>query len=87
MAVADDAVRGLPSPGVTGVFTAEQALKQILAGTGVTYRLTGPEAVGPGPAARGVGRGDGPRHQRRLAQVHGAAARHAADDHGHPRAP
>ena len=30
----------LQSPGVAGLFTAEQALAQLLAGTGVTYRFT-----------------------------------------------
>jgi len=43
--VADDAVRSVQSPGVDGVLTAEQALRRIVAGTGVTCRLTGPEAV------------------------------------------
>ena len=42
---ADDTVRSLQSAGVTGTFTPEQALKRILAGTGVTHRVAGPEAV------------------------------------------
>ena len=42
---ADDAVRSLQSAGVNGVFTPEQALKRILAGTGVTHRVTGADAV------------------------------------------
>jgi catecholate siderophore receptor len=37
---ADDAVRSLQSGGVSGVFTPEQALRRILAGTGVAHRLT-----------------------------------------------
>lgn len=43
--VSDAKIRELPSPGVTGVYTAEQALKQLLAGSGVSYRFTGPAAV------------------------------------------
>ena len=48
-----DAIRSISSPGVSGVYTVEQALKQLLAGTGVTYRLTAPETVTlevPGPS-------------------------------------
>ena len=40
-----EAIRGIVSPGVSGMFTAEQALKQILAGTGVTYRFTKADTV------------------------------------------
>ncbi len=40
-----DSVRDIPSPGVTGVFTAEQALRKLLEGTGVTSRWTGADAV------------------------------------------
>jgi catecholate siderophore receptor len=43
--IADDVVRSLQSAGVKGVLTPEQALKRLLAGTGVTYRVTGPDAV------------------------------------------
>jgi len=43
--VPHDALRALPSPGVSGVYTAEQALRQLLAGTGVTYRVTAPGSV------------------------------------------
>jgi catecholate siderophore receptor len=35
----------LQSPGVSGLHTAEQALEQILAGTGISYRFTAPNAV------------------------------------------
>jgi len=45
VAVAEDAVLSLPSPGVSGVFSAEQALKRLLSGTGVMYRLTGDAAA------------------------------------------
>jgi catecholate siderophore receptor len=38
-------VRDLHSPGVSGVYTAEQALKQLLAETGVSYRFTDPTSV------------------------------------------
>jgi|GEM_PF-3610484 len=33
-------IRTLQSPGVSGVYTSEQALKQLLSKTGVTYRFT-----------------------------------------------
>jgi catecholate siderophore receptor len=49
-----EAIRNLPSPGVSGVLTAEQALKQILTGTKINYRMTGPDAATlelPGVAA------------------------------------
>lgn len=35
-----DEMRAINSPGVSGVYTIEQALKQILEGTGVSYRFT-----------------------------------------------
>jgi iron complex outermembrane receptor protein len=34
-------VRGISSPGVRGSMTAEQGLARLLAGTGITYRMTG----------------------------------------------
>ena len=39
------AIGTVQSPGVSGVHTAEQGLQLLLTGTGVTYRLTGPQAV------------------------------------------
>jgi iron complex outermembrane receptor protein len=36
---------GVVSPGVQGRLESEQALRRMLAGTGLTYRLTGPRAV------------------------------------------
>lgn len=39
--VPNEKMRGVPSPGLSGVYTAEQALKQLLTGTGVGYKLTG----------------------------------------------
>lgn len=36
---------GIISPGVQGRLESEQALRRMLAGTGLTYRLTGPRAV------------------------------------------
>jgi catecholate siderophore receptor len=36
----DDGMRGIPSEGLSGVYTDEQALKQLLNGTGISYRLT-----------------------------------------------
>lgn len=38
-------IGSLSSPGVVGRYTAEQALQQMLAGTGLTYRFTSPNAV------------------------------------------
>ena len=35
----------IPSPGVAGVYTTEEALKKILTGTGVTYRFISSESV------------------------------------------
>src|SRR5262245_59742215 len=43
--VPENKIRTLPSPGVSGVFTAEKALQQILAGTGINYRFSGPKIV------------------------------------------
>ncbi|MGH9852397.1 MAG: TonB-dependent receptor plug domain-containing protein, partial [Blastocatellia bacterium] len=43
--VPNEKLRAIPSPGVSGVYTAERALAQILAGTGVTYRFSGPKIV------------------------------------------
>lgn len=43
--IADDLVRNLTSPGVTGRFTAEQALQQLLVGTNFSFRFTAPTAV------------------------------------------
>lgn len=36
----NEAMRGIPSPGLSGVYTPEQALKQLLTGTGVGYQVT-----------------------------------------------
>ena len=38
-------VRGLTSPGVSGVYTADQALVQLLRGTSLTFRFTAPFAA------------------------------------------
>jgi len=43
--VPNEKLRAIPSPGVSGVHTAERALTQILAGTGVIYRFSGPKIV------------------------------------------
>jgi len=37
--ISKDGIGSLPSPGVIGIYTPEKALRQLLAGTGVTYRL------------------------------------------------
>lgn len=43
--IPNEKLRTIPSPGVSGLYTAEQALVQILSGTGVTYRFNGPKIV------------------------------------------
>jgi catecholate siderophore receptor len=43
--VAQAGLYELPSPGVSGVFSPQQALEQLLAGTGVAFRLTSPTSV------------------------------------------
>lgn len=43
--MSNDSMLGLASQGVSGVYTVEEALKQLLAGTGVTYRLIDAETV------------------------------------------
>ena len=39
----NEAMRGIPSTGLSGVYTPEQALKQLLTGTGVGYQSYGGE--------------------------------------------
>jgi catecholate siderophore receptor len=43
--LANDEINNISSPGVSGVYTVEQALKQLLAGTGVTYRSLASDAM------------------------------------------
>lgn len=43
--IPDDRLRSISSPGVMGVYTTEQALAQILTGTGVGYRFNSPKLV------------------------------------------
>jgi catecholate siderophore receptor len=38
-------IKSISSPGVSGALTPERALQQLLAGTGITYRFTGPTIV------------------------------------------
>ncbi|TBR21326.1 MAG: hypothetical protein EPO10_30090, partial [Reyranella sp.] len=40
-----EVARGVASPGVSGEMTPEQALTRLLAGTGITYRVTGNTAM------------------------------------------
>ena len=40
-----EAIRSLATQGVQGLFTADQALRELLAGTGVTYKFTGVRTV------------------------------------------
>ena len=44
-AVSKEGFRSLSSPGVTGLYTPEQALQKLLADTGLTYRFTSATAV------------------------------------------
>jgi catecholate siderophore receptor len=41
--ITDDKIRSLASPGVSGVYTPEQALSHLLANTGLSYRVDGPK--------------------------------------------
>jgi catecholate siderophore receptor len=43
--IPNDAMRSLPSPGVAGRYSPEQALREILRGTGVSYRFTDKKTV------------------------------------------
>jgi catecholate siderophore receptor len=43
--VSKEGIRTLSSPGVSGVYTAEQALQKLLSDTGLTYRFTSATAV------------------------------------------
>jgi len=43
--VSTEGIRSLPSPGVSGLYTPEQALQKLLADTGLTYRFTTADAV------------------------------------------
>lgn len=43
--ITDDKLRTIPSPGVAGVYTADQALAQLLSGTGIGYRFNSPKLV------------------------------------------
>jgi len=42
---ASDDIRNVASPGVSGLYTVEQALQELLAGTGVSHRFTAAETV------------------------------------------
>jgi len=43
--VSKEGIRSLSSPGVTGLYTPEQALQKLLADTGLAYRFTAADAV------------------------------------------
>jgi catecholate siderophore receptor len=43
--LSEDGIKSLPSPGVSGLRTVEQALEVLLTGTGVSHRFTAPTAV------------------------------------------
>ncbi|MBS1850725.1 MAG: TonB-dependent siderophore receptor [Acidobacteria bacterium] len=43
--IARDSIRSIGSPGVAGLYSNEQALRQLLAGTGITYKFSTPTQV------------------------------------------
>lgn len=43
--VADPALRNISSPGVSGLYADDEALKSVLHGTGLTYKFVGPVSV------------------------------------------
>jgi catecholate siderophore receptor len=43
--VSSEAIQGLRSPGVSGLFTVDRALQELLAGTGLTFRFTASRTV------------------------------------------
>jgi len=43
--IPEQEISNILSPGVSGIYTNDQALKQLLAGTGVGYKLTAPDTV------------------------------------------
>jgi len=45
VSVSQEGIRSVSSPGVAGVYTADQALRKMLADTGLAYRFTSPDAV------------------------------------------
>lgn len=50
-----EVARGLSSPGVSGTMSADEALRRLLSGTGVSYQMTGPgRAVLSRPQTGGV---------------------------------
>lgn len=46
--VEKEGIRNIASPGVSGLYTVEQALQKLLANTGVVYRFSGPKEVSLG---------------------------------------
>ncbi|HSB96454.1 MAG TPA: TonB-dependent receptor [Spongiibacteraceae bacterium] len=52
LAVSTDDVRTLKTSGVVGQFTAQEALEQLLAASGLSYKMTGPTTVVIRPAAQ-----------------------------------
>jgi len=80
--ISDEGMKVLPSKGVLGLHAAAQALRQILAGTGLNYRVTG--------AGRAILEFEGVRSSDRrerqsadaIAAVHRALTQHPSDHHG-----
>ncbi len=81
-AVSQEGIRSVSSPGVTGLYTPEQALQKLLADTGLTYRFTSANAVAldlktVDASVDVVTSVEALQTLHR--QIHGAAARYAAD--------
>ena len=45
VSLSKEGIKSLPSPGASGIYTGEQALQRLLAGTGLAYRFTSSTAV------------------------------------------
>ena len=74
----------LQSPGVSGFYTVQEALEQLVVGTSLGVRLTAPDvAVIDIQAQSESVQVTANCADRAIAEVSGAAARHRADDRGH----
>jgi hypothetical protein len=79
-----DVVRGITSPGVSGMLTAEHALARLLAGTSLGFRFSAPFAAVVEIRIAGESVQVTARERPRLAELHRAPPQHAADDHRDP---
>ena len=79
-----DNIRDIASEGVSGDYTEEQALKQILNNTGVVYTIVSPNNVslklrGPAETVEVADENSTPF----VAEIYRTAARYSADDKRH----